>query len=284
MATLYNQGTLRFTTRGGVQDSVTSNITGTVLDITYGLEVSHGASPSTYAEGDTIRYTVIMRNTGSGALILPTAVVDLADGALDYVEGSAVAFLYADGDVTEYPFTVTQNGGVTFFFSEPLPAGAAAFIVYEAVVDQDDVAAPLGDGDRCDRCEIVSTVTVTANEGVATGPEISDSDTATITCAPITIVKSAPDSAEVGDTIRYVFTVTNNTGAPIALDSLVDQLPEQFSLTAVIFTVDGVETTLTEGSDYTVTDGGLLTVDPTPSYSLPAGETVLLTVVGVVTA
>lgn len=284
MATLLNQGTLRFTPRGGTQTSVISNTTSTALEITYALEVSHGASPETYVVGDTIRYTVLLRNTGSGSLFLPAVNVDLADGALDYVEGSAVAFLYADGNVTEYPFTVTQNGGVTFSFAQPLTASNMAMIVYDTVVKQNSAAQSISVCRDAESCEIVSTATATANEGTSTGPEISGSDTATITCKPVTVIKSAPDSVEVGDTIRYVFSITNNTSSLVALDSLADQLPEQFSLTAVTLTASGTETALIEGSDYTITDAGLLTVDPTPSYSLPAGETVLLTVVGVVTA
>ena len=270
MATLFNQGTLRFTPEGGTQISVSSNITSTEFEITYGLAVSHGASPETYVVGDTIRYAVVLENTGSGSLILPTITVDLGGGALDYVEGSAAAFLYVGGDVSEYPFTVTE-GSVIFNFSEPLPAGGIVFLVYEATVN-----ASAGS-------TIVSTATGSASEGVATGPVISDSDTATITATPVSIVKSAPASANVGDTISYQFTISNNTADAIALDQLTDQLPEQFSLTAVTFTVNGSTFPLNEGSDYTLVNG-LLTIDPAQPFVLPAGDTVIVTVTGVITA
>ena len=270
MATLYNQGTVRFTPQGGVQSSAVSNITSTELDVFYGLQVSHGASPLTYGAGDTVLYTVILQNTGSGALILPVVTVDLGDGALDYVEGSATAFLYDGNRVVEYPFTVTQ-GSVIFRFSEPLPAGGIVFLTYNAVVTD-------GAGDT-----IVSTACASANEGVATGPMITDCDTATITRLPITIVKSGPASAEVGESISFRFTITNNTAAPISLDQLTDQLPEPFRLTAVTFTVSGNEIPLAAGSDYTLVNN-LLTVDPPQSFILGAGETVILTVTGVVGA
>lgn len=270
MATFFNQGTLRFTPQGGTQTSIASNITSTEFDVTYGLLVSHGASPETYAIGDTIRYAVVLENTGSGSLVLPVVNVDLGGGVLDYVQGSATAFLYANGDVSEYPFTVTE-GSVIFSFSDPIPAGGIVFLVYDAIVNA-------GAGTT-----IVSTATGSANEGVATGPVISDSDTATITAAPISIVKSAPASAAVGDTISYQFAITNNTDAPIAFDQLTDQLAAQFSLTAVTLTVGGTTTPLVEGSDYTLV-GGLLTVDPALALDIAAGETVILTVTGVVTA
>lgn len=277
MATIYNQGTLTFTPAGGEQTSVVSNIAGTELDISYGLEVSHGVSPETYTAGDTLRYTVVFRNTGNGTLASPTVTVDLADGTLNYVEGSAAAFLYAGGEVTEYPFTVSENGGLTFAFSEPLPAGAAAFLVYEATVGQNGVTAA-----NCN-CTIVSTATVTAYEGSAEGDEITDSDTATVTCAPITLVKSAPVSAAVGDTVVFRFTVTNNTGASVGLDRLTDQLPDQFELTAVSITLNGNEIPLTEGNDYTVTDG-FLDITPAGTFVLPANGTVQVNVIGVITA
>lgn len=270
MATLLNQGTLRFTPRCGTQTSIVSNMTSTDLEIVYGLEVSHGASPVTYTNGDTIVYTVVLRNTGSGTLVLPTVTVDLGGGALNYVEGSATAFLYVNGDVTEYPFAVT-GGSVTFNFSEPIPAGGIVILVYSATVEEGAVDT------------IVSTAVGSASEGVATGPVISDSDTATITRVPLTILKSAPASASVGDTISYQFTITNNTADFIALDQLIDQLPEQFSLTAVTFTVNGNTSPLNEGSDYTLVNG-LLTIDPAQSFILPAGDTVIVTVTGVITA
>ena len=269
MATLQNQGTLLFTPQGGVQSTVVSNTTSTELQITYGLEVIHAAYPMGYTDGDEITYMVIMRNTGSGALILPTVTVDLAGGALDYVEGSATAFLYVGDTATPYPFGVTQ-GSVIFSFTDPLPAGGTVLLTYRATVN-----AAAGDS-------ITSTATATAAEGVATGPVITDSDSVTITRTPVTIVKTAPATATVGDTISYTFSVTNNTSAPIALNTLTDRLPAQFSLTAVTLTQGGTTTTLVEGTDYTLVDG-LLTVAPT-ALSLAAGETVILTVTGVVTA
>ena len=109
MAILLNQGTLRYTPRGGMQEVAVSNTTSTVFEVNYGLSVSHGASPEIYGNGDSIRYSVVMTNTGSGTLYAPTIRVDLAGGALDYVQNSATAFLYSGTDVQELPFTVTLD-------------------------------------------------------------------------------------------------------------------------------------------------------------------------------
>lgn len=270
MATLRNQGTLLFTPQSGTQSSAVSNTTTTDLTVNYGLEVTHGASPLSFTDGSEIVYTVILRNTGSGALALPRVTVDLGGGALDYKEGSATAFLYANGDATAYPFSVSV-GSVIFSFTDPIPAGGIAILTYTATVN--DTAAD----------EITSTATATAYEGVATGPAVTDSDSVTVTRMPITIVKSAPATAEIGDTISYVFEITNNTTAPIGWDSLTDQLPEQFNLTAVTLTSDGMTRPLTEGVDYTLVNG-LLTVVPCFTLALSGGETLLLTVTGVLSA
>ena len=271
MATLINQGTLHFTPVGGTKTSIVSNTTNTAFNIIYGLQVYHGASPDTYVAGDTIHYTVILKNTGNGNLIYPTVTVDFGGGALDYVAGSAVAFLYNGTDVIGYPVTVSAEDSV-FSFSKLIPAGGIVFLAYETVVN--DTA-----GDT-----IVSTATGRASEGVATGPVISDSDTATISVRPVSIVKSAPASASVGETIQYRFTITNNTRTPVVLNQVTDQLPAQFSLTAVTFTANCTETPLTEGTDYTVSQEGLLTVNSPGDYILPACETVVFAVIGVVSA
>ena len=271
MATLLNQGTLLFTPEGGTQSSVVSNTTSTDLTVSYGLSVSHSAAPTTYGTGDVILYTVVLRNTGSGTLILPTVTVDLGGDALTYLPGSAAAFLYDGTTLTDYPFTVS-GGSVVFSFSDALPAGDEVILYYRATVN-----ATAGDS-------ITSVATAVAYEGVATGPAVTDSDAVTITRAPISIVKSAPASAEVGDSVSYLFTVTNQTSGSITLDQLTDQLPEQFALTGVTLTIGGVVTPLVQGADYTVSATGLLTVAPAATLTLGAGETVLLTLNGVMTA
>ena len=272
MATLINQGTLLFTPESGTQQSLTSNITTTEVSVSYGLEVSHAATPTTFAVGDTIFYTILLRNTGTGTLYNPFAAVNATGGELSYVAGSATAFLYANGDVTAVPVTVTENSPITFDLDTVIPAGGFVYIGYEAVV----VSATDN--------EIVSTAQGGASEGSETGPTITDSDTATITRSLLTITKDAPETASVGDSILYRFTVTNSSGAPVSLDALTDQLPEEFSFTSATLTVNGVSVPLEAGVDYTVSDTGLFTLNPVAPITLPAGAVALLTVGGVVTA
>ena len=276
MPTIYNQGTLTFTPEGGTQTSVSSNITGTELTVTYALNVSHAAYPQTYTEGDTIRYTVAMSNEGTGTLVNPTITTDLAGGALQYVAGSGSALLYNGATLTVVPYTVT-TGSLTFTLDTTLPAGSTLYLTYDTVVDQSALPAEQVS------CTLISTATGTANEGSATGPVITDSDTATITCVPVSVVKSAPAGANVGDTVTFTFTLSNNTASPVAINGLVDQLPAQFSLTSVTLTQGGVTTPLVEGTDYTVS-GTTLTIAPAATFALDGGESALVTITGVITA
>lgn len=271
MATLFNSGTLFYTPEGGVQSSAVSNVTTTTVDVSYGLQVAHGASPDSFAVGDIITYVVVIENTGSGSLVNASATVDLADGALDYLPDSAEAFLYTGSDAVAFPVTVTA-GSVIFDFPEAIPGGSTVILTYRAVVN-----ASAGEA-------VVSTATVSANEGSAEGAAVSDSDTATIRRTVLSIVKSAPESAAVGDTISYLFTVNNASGGAVSIDALSDRLPDGFSFVSLTLAVNDVNVPLTEGVDYEIVGTGELRLDPVAEVRIPAGGTATVTVTGVVTA
>ncbi|MBQ9778242.1 MAG: hypothetical protein IJW22_04875 [Clostridia bacterium] len=272
MATLQNQGTLRFTPEGGMQSTAVSNITSTVFDVSYGLRVTHGVAPSLFGNGETLRYVVVMENTGSGMLSAPEIRVDLAGGVLSFVPDSAEAFLYTGADLVALPFAVSEDGsGLVFTFAQEIPAGGSILLVYDAIV------SALATGDN-----IASTAIGTANEGDTTAA-ISDSDIATATRRPLSIVKSAPATAVVGESIQYTFTITNSLSTPIFLDDLSDQLPDGFRFTGISLSIAGTEVPLV-ATDYTLTPEGLLTLDPAATVILPAGEQAIVTVTGVVSA
>lgn len=273
MAILQNQGTVVYTPAGGARTTVISNTTNTEVEISYSLSVSHAAYPVTYTAGAEILYTTLLRNTGSGTYFLPEIVSDLGGGKLNYVTDSAVAYL--DDGTNLVPLVATAEiagGTATFRFGDAtLPGGTQILLLYRATV-----GIPGGD--------IVSTVTGSGHEGSATGTVDTATDSATITETPLTVVKSAPESAEVGETISYRFTLTNNSAGTIAFDNLSDQLPANFSFTGVTLTVAGTAVALTEGTDYTVSTGNLFTLSPVIPPSIPEGGTAILTLTGVVTA
>lgn len=272
MATLINQGTLRFTPAYGAQQSLVSNITATEVSVLYALEVTHAASPTTFSVGDTIIYTVLLRNTGTGTLYNPFVNIDVTGGELSLVPQSAVAFLYANGSVDAVPVTATQASPITLVLDTVIPAGGFVYLTYSAVVTS------------AEGSQIVSVATGGANEGSPTGPTISDSDSATITRVLISVVKNAPDTAQAGDSISYQFVIENTSGAPVTLDSLTDALPEGFSFTTATLTVNGVEFPLIAGTDYTVSAEGVFILAPAALVTLQAGGVAVLTLNGVVTA
>ena len=272
MATLINQGTLSFTPQNGTQQSLVSNTTATEVSVSYGLEVTHAASPTTFTVGDTIVYTVLLRNTGTGTLYNPFVTINVTGGELTLVQGSAEAFLYANGTVSAVPVTATQNSPITFVLDTAIPAGGFVYLTYSVVVT------------GAEANEIVSVANGAANEGSPTGPTISDSDSATITRVLLSVVKNAPQTAQVGDSISYQFVIENTSAAPITLDSLTDALPEGFSFTNAMLTVNGVNIPLTAGVDYTVSEAGVFTLAPAAQITLPVDGTAVLTLNGVVTA
>lgn len=271
MAILQNQGTLLYTPTGGTQQSLNSNITQTEVSVTYGIAVFHGVTPDTFLVGDTVSYTVVLQNTESGSLYTPNVTVNVTGGTLDYVAGSVTAYLLTGSAVTAVPVTVTATDPLTLLVDAVIPAGGLVYIDYQAVV-----TAATAD-------EIVSTAIGGANAGSPTGAIVSDSDTATITRATLAIVKTAPETASVGDTINYQFTITNSAAEAISFDCLTDQLPEGFTFTGATLTVGGVSVPLVAGVDYTVTDG-LFLLDPATPVSVPGGTAAILTLTGVVTA
>ncbi|MBQ3063217.1 MAG: DUF11 domain-containing protein [Clostridia bacterium] len=272
MATLINQGTLFFTPDDGVQQSLMTNITETEVEVTYGLSVFHGVTPDTFAVGDTLSYTVVLQNTGSGTLYTPNVGITVTGGTLALVPDSVTAYLLTADDVTAVPVTVTVGEPFGFVIDTAIPVGALVYLNYRATV-----TAATGD-------LLVSTAIGGANAGSPTGPILTDSDTAIARRQTLQITKSAPEEASVGDTIAYRFFITNSGEESVTIDGLTDRLPAGFSFTGAALVVGGVIVPLVAGVDYTVTDEGLFTLTPSTRITLPAGSSAQLTITGVVTA
>ena len=93
MATLLNQGTLKYTPCCGEQTTVSTNVTATDVVVTYGIDVLHSVTPDTFSVGGVLSYTVLIRNTGTGTLYAPTVTVSEVGGTLSLIPGSVAAFL-----------------------------------------------------------------------------------------------------------------------------------------------------------------------------------------------
>lgn len=271
MSIILNHGTLLFTPAGGQQTTVNSNEAATELNVSYALAVSYGASPDTFVPGDVILYTAVIQNTGTGTLQNPVITADMGGGALACIDDSVAAFLACDGGISQVPVAVGSGCPTTFSLTCNLPAGGVIVLTHNATV----VAT--------DESSITASIEVSAGE-----PQVEKSCTATaettITRSVLSLVKTAPGCAEIGENVAYTFTMTNYGAEAVSLDQLTDQLPANFDCSGVCLTVGGSEETLTENTDYTISSANLFTLNPARTISIPESGCAVLTINGSFTA
>lgn len=238
MAVFSNQATLTFN-----GTSTNSNVAfGEILDV---LAVTKTPVEASYSLGDTVTYTVALRNTGGNTLNGLTLTDDLGGYEfngntvypLTYVNGSAL--YYVDGVLQPAPAVVA--GPPLVISGINIPANGDVVIVYQATANA--FANPEIGG------VITNTVTVT-------GDGLSAPITATATVdaasgAELTISKSITPSQVVdNDRVNYTFVIENSGNEAVsATDDAV--ISDTFNpiLTALTVTFNG--TALVEGTDYT---------------------------------
>lgn len=284
MAVFSNQATLTYN-----GTSTNSNVAfGEILDV---LAVTKTPVETGYSTGETVTYTVALRNTGGNALGGLTLTDDLGGylfGAntvypLTYVNGSVL--YYVDGVLQPAP---AVTAGLPLAISGiNIPANGDAIIVYQAVANS--FANPEVGG------VITNTVTVTG-DGLS-APITATATVDALTAAALSISKTITPSQVVdNDRVTYTF-VIQNTGneAVTATDDAVISDTFDPILTALNVTFNG--TALVEGTDYTynattglfqTTNGTVTvpaatyTVDPTTGeYTLTPGISTL-TVTGTI--
>ena len=284
MAVFSNQATLTYN-----GTSTNSNIAfGEILDV---LTVTKTPVEQTYSQGDTVTYTVALRNTGGTALNGLTVTDDLGGYdfsgntvyPLTYVEGSIL--YYVDGVLQPTP-TVTAGPPLTITGIN-LPANVDAVIVYQAIAN--GFANPEIGG------VVTNTVTVTGD-----GLSAPITATATVdaeTGAELTISKSiTPAQVVDNDRVTYTFVIENSGNQAVTTEDTA-VVVDTFNpiLTDLVVSFNG--TPLAEGTDYTynaatglfTTLNGAITVpaatytvDPTTGeYNLTPGISTL-TVTGTI--
>lgn len=250
MAVFSNQATLTYN-----GTSTNSNIAfGEILDV---LTVTKTPVEQTYSQGDTVTYTVALRNTGGTALNGLTVTDDLGGYdfsgntvyPLTYVEGSIL--YYVDGVLQPAP-TVTAGPPLTITGIN-LPANGDAVIVYQAIAN--GFANPEIGG------VITNTATITG-DGLS-APISASATVDALAAATLSISKSITPSQVVdNDRVTYTF-VIQNTGneAVLATDNAVVNDTFNPILTALSVSFNG--TPLVEGTDYTYNETtGLFTTLP----------------------
>lgn len=271
MATFTNQATLTY---NGV--STNSNIAyGEILDV---LSASKTSVEGSYTQGDTVTYTVALRNTGGNPLTNLTFSDNL--GAYTYEGNTVYPLTYENGTVLYFvngvlqPTPAVTAGPPLTITGLSIPANGDAVIVYQTTAN--GFANPEAGGN------VVNTVTIS-------GDGLSAPITATATvdaevAANLSISKSITPSQVVdNDRVTYTFIIQNSGNeAVLATDDTV--ISDLFNpvLTALAVTFEG--DTWTEGTEYNydettgqfTTVAGNITV-PAATYTRDAatGEYVL---------
>ena len=279
MAVFSNQATLTY---NGV--STNSNVAyGEIVDV---LSATKTPVESSYSQGETVTYTVALRNTGGNQLNNLTVTDNL--GAYQFGTTTVYPLNYVANSVLYYVNGVLQAAPVVTA-EQPLtitginiPANGDAVIVYQAVANS--FANPEVGG------VITNTATVTG-DGLS-APVVATANVDAATAALLSISKTiTPNQVVDNDRVTYTF-VIQNTGneAVTATDDAV--ITDTFDpiLSALTVTLNGVA--LVEGTDYTYnaatglfqTANGTITVpaatytvDPvTGEYTLTPGISTLI--------
>ncbi len=172
--------------------------------------------------GDTIGYTVTVKNNGTGL----AKGVSLAD-SLPAGSGSGVTWAIdgATGNPAAFTLAGAKGSQTLTLAGQPITLAAGASLVAHITA--------LTSGTECTTYNNTATVTTT-NDGTSTA-------SASITCNPASIqVTKTADAATVnaGDTIGYTVTVKNTGTGSAKGVSLTDSLPKG-SGTGVTWAIDG---------------------------------------------
>ena len=277
MPTFQNNATLTFNGRSVLSNTVTGEIT----DVLTG---SKTAPIDVYRQGDRITYVVSLVNAGSTALTNLTVTDDL--GSYTFAAGTLTPLTYVDGSVALFVNgtpqaapTVTVQDGSLVFSGINVPADGNATLVYIVTVNE---YAPLEAGS-----DVVNTATV--EESAKITPLTLSATITPDQTADLSIVKSlSPATVTGGEPITYTFEIENGGLTAVGATDEVT-LTDEFNPVLSDPTVSYNGTTLTEGTQYTYTDGtltilpGVITLPAATASQSATGEWVAEPGVGTLT-
>lgn len=252
-----------------VVNTITSNTLPINFENTTGLTLTKSANPTTFLPGEIIDYTVTITNN-SGSWLSGVRIIDnLGGGNLAYVVGSGSLTV---GSLT-YPVTPVATSPLTFTLQE-LNVGQSMTLKYKGQVIFNLPGSVTSITNNVNGIGYTSTGTVTGN---------TSSTIQKKTNPGLGLVKSANQvSVAPNQSFSYFLTLTNGGSEVIHINSITDDLPNNYHLTSVKLKIgSSPETTLTS-SQYTLGSGNLLTIPSSsgPTITVPAGETTLVTLIG----
>ncbi|MBB1154723.1 DUF11 domain-containing protein [Amycolatopsis sp. DR6-1] len=184
-------------------DDTTASCAETVVPGTK-IEIAKTADKASANPGDTVKYTVVVRNTGQVAARGATFTDDLSKVLDDAVYNNDAA-----------PGAQTSYTAPKLTWTGDLAVGASATITYSVTVRNPDP------GDR----KLVNAITsTTPGSNCAAG----SADPRCGTTTPVSGIRisktAAPASAKPGDTVKYTVTVANTGQTPLSGATFTDDL------------------------------------------------------------
>lgn len=249
--------------------TIQSNNLGINLEENSGMTLSKQASPTNFAVGSIITYTLTITNSG-GSYFNGVRIIDnLGGGRLAYVVGSARLTTSS----TSYAVTPIATNPLTFTLQQ-LQVGESMILTYKAQVVFNLPAS-------------VTSITNSV-EGIgytASGTQVGYASS-TITrgqVSTVDIVKSASTTDVVSNQNFMYYITISNAGSEVAnVSNITDNLPSNFILTSVTLkTGNGAETTL-NSSDYTLSASNSLVLPSLtgPTITVPAQSSTIIGISG----
>ncbi|MEG1872605.1 MAG: hypothetical protein RR194_01040, partial [Ruthenibacterium sp.] len=212
--------------------------------------VTKSATPAFAQFGDTLTYTITLKNTGTVAAN-NVVVTDILPADSVYVPGSATASL---------PFTGDPTTAITF--TSPIPAGGTATITFQ--VKLANSAPPVNPVPNTAKVTYAYTVDPAQPNGV-TANGISNTVTTPVSTARLEVTKTTDKTiAYLGDIITYNIAVTNTGNVPADSVVITDVVPSGTVL---------VPGSLAVSAPYTGSPASAITL----TSAIPAGQTVTVT-------
>lgn len=260
MATIIsNQANATYTFDGSNEmHTTTSNIANTTLLDDFSLEVNEITYQNTFAPGENITYTLLVKNTGTKEIKDFNVNVNL-NSFLSYKQNSAK--LFYNGNISS--LEPSETSPLTFNVTNTLLPSSHMFITYIAVVNKtiDDNLMDLSNQ---------TSISISSMEN-SKQPAININNPGLITrelTANLNINKEvSKNTIQSIDTYDYTLTI-ENTGLIEAKNvTITDNLPNGFTVTSITIESGGQTTTLTK-NDYVIDEENTLVIPSTNGVTL----------------
>ena len=248
--------------------SVTSNTNTIVLLDNQGLNVTKTASPTTFAPGEIITYTITITNSTGVFLSGVRIIDDLGGGKLAYVVGSGSVT-----STTTYAVSPVATNPLTFTLQQ-LNVGQSMTLTYRAQVIFNLPSYVQS---------ITNTIRAIGYTSTGTIQGFASSTISRESSETISISKSSSVSEVLPrQPFSYFLRFSNGTETNATATETVDNLPDNFVLTSVELQIGNNQPQTLNGTDYELSSGNVLTIPSLtgPIVTIPAGSVSVLTING----